>query len=126
RVSMADVWDYNAYLVALRAWEAPAGSTVTSEVFRSRFLWNVTMTIGGEEKLVTELGEFPTLRFDGHGYRVNRDGQKSTDAAERDFSIWITNDSGRVPVLTKARTDYGDIELSIVAYDPGTGERLRP
>jgi len=126
KVSMQDVWDYNAYLIALRAWEAPKGSTITSEVFRSRLIWNVTMTIGGEEKLVTDLGEFPTLRFDGHGYRLKRDGTKSTDAAERDFSIWITNDSGRVPVLTKARTDYGDIELSIVSYDPGSGERLRP
>jgi hypothetical protein len=37
----------------------------------------------------------------------------------------ISNDSGRVPLLTKARTDYGDIELAIVDYQPGTGERLR-
>jgi hypothetical protein len=126
KVSMADVWDYNAYLIALRAWEAPKGSTITSEVFRSRFLWNVSMTIGGHEKLVTDLGEFPTLRFDGRAYRLERDGSRSKDHAERAFSIWITDDSGRVPVLTKARTDYGDIELAIVAYDPGTGERLRP
>lgn len=126
KVSMPDVWDYNAYLVALRAWEAPPGSTVTTEVFRSRFLWNVTMTIQGEEKLVTELGEFPTLRFEGHAYRLTRDGKRSTDAQERTFQIWITNDSGRVPVLTKAQTDYGDIELAIVDYQPGTGERLRP
>lgn len=126
KVTMQDVWDYNAYLVALRAWEAPRGSTVVSEVFRSRFLWHVTMTVHGEEKLVTELGEFPTLRFDGVAYRLTRDGKRSPDADQRAFSIWITNDSGRVPVLTKARTDYGDIELSIVDYQPGNGERLRP
>lgn len=126
KVSLADVWDYNAYLMALRAWEAPTGSTITSEVFRSRYLWNVTMTIDGEETLVTELGEFPTLRFKGHAYRLTREGKKSTDSAERDFRIWITNDSGRVPVLTKAATDYGDIELAIVGYEPGSGERLRP
>jgi hypothetical protein len=126
KVSMEDVWDYNAYLIALRAWEGQPGSTITSEVFRSRYLWHVTMTIGGEEQLVTDLGEFPTLRFDGRAYRLTRDGKRSTDADERAFSIWITNDSGRVPVLTKARTDYGDIELAIVNYEPGTGERLRP
>jgi hypothetical protein len=125
KVSMPDVWDYNAYLVALRAWEAPKGSTVATEVFRSRYLWNVTMTIAGAEKLVTELGELPALRFEGRAFRVTRDGRRSTDAQERTFEIWISNDSGRVPLLTKARTDYGDIELAIVDYQPGTGERLR-
>jgi hypothetical protein len=125
-VSLPDVWDYNSYLMALRAWEAPPGSTVTAEVFRSRFMWSVTMTIAGEEKLVTDLGEFPTLRFDAHAYRLERDGTKSPSSDERNFSIWITNDQGRVPVQTVGRTDYGDIKLSIVDYQPGTGERLRP
>jgi hypothetical protein len=126
KLSFPEIWDYNAYLVALRAWEAPRGSTVTSEVFRSRYLWNVTMTIAGEEKLVTDLGEFPTLRFDGKAYRVERDGKRSPNQEEREFSIWITNDQGRVPVQTVGRTDYGDIKLSIVDYQPGNGERLRP
>jgi hypothetical protein len=30
-----------------------------------------------------------------------------------------------VPLLTTARTDYGDIKMKIVEYVPGTGERLR-
>jgi hypothetical protein len=126
KVNYPDVWDYNAYLVALRAWEAPPGSTVEAEVFRSRFLWHVTATIRAEEKLVTELGEFPTLRFDARAYRLERDGSRSKNAQEREFSVWITNDQGRVPVQTVGRTDYGDIKLSIVDYQPGNGERLRP
>lgn len=125
KVSLPDVWDYNSYLVALRAWEAKPGSTVTAEVFRSRFMWSVTITVAGEEKVVTELGEFPTLRFDARAHRLERDGSRSRDA-ERQFSIWISNDQGRVPVQTIGRTDYGDIKLSIVDYQPGTGERLRP
>ncbi len=126
KVSLPDVWDYNAYLVALRAWEAPRGSTVTAEVFRSRYLWSVTMTIAAEEKIVTDLGEFPTLRFDATAHRLERDGKRSPDQEARQFSIWITNDQGRVPVQTVGRTDYGDIKLTIVDYQPGNGERLRP
>jgi hypothetical protein len=126
KVSLPDVWDYNSYLIALRAWEAPPGSTVTAEVFRSRYMWSVTMTIAGEEKLVTDLGEFPTLRFDARAHLVERDGKRSKSDDERQFSIWITNDQGRVPVQTIGRTDFGDIKLSIVDYQPGTGERLRP
>jgi hypothetical protein len=120
RVSMTDVWDYNAFLIAVRGWEAPAGSTVTAEVFRSRYLWNVTITIRGKEKLVTELGEYPTLRFDARAYRLDREGKRTLTDEERAFSIWITDDQDRVPVQTVGRTDYGDIKLTIVDYQPGT------
>jgi hypothetical protein len=125
KVTLPDVWDYNAFLVALRGWEAPPGSTVTAEVLRSRYLWTVEMTIGGREKVVTQLGEFPALRFDGHTYRLRRDGTKDTSADERDFSIWISDDADRVPLQTVGRTDYGDIKMTLVEYVPGTGARIR-
>lgn len=123
-VSMPDTWDYNAFLVALRGWEAPPGSTVTAEVLRSRYLWNVKITVRGRERVVTELGEFPALRFDGHTYRLRRDGSRDTSADEREFSVWISDDADRVPLRTVARTDYGDIEMKLVDYQPGNGQRL--
>jgi hypothetical protein len=124
-VSMPDTWDFNAFLIALRGWEAPPGSTVTTEVLRSRYLWNVKLTIRGRDKVVTELGEFPALRFDGHTFKLGRDGKRLQGTDERDFSIWISDDADRVPLMTVARTDYGDVKLKIVEYTPGTGERLR-
>jgi hypothetical protein len=125
RVSLPDVWDYNSYLIALRSWEAPPGSTVTAEVLRSRYLWNVTMTVHGREKVVTELGEFPALRFDGRTYRLTRDGKRDTSSDERLLSIWISDDADRVPLQTTGRTDYGEIKMEIVEYTPGNGARLR-
>lgn len=124
-VSLPDVWDYNAFLIALRSWEGAPGSTVTAEVFRSRYLWHVTMTIRGKEKVVTQLGEMPALRLDGHVFKVGRNNAKLPDDDERDFSVWISDDDGRVPLKTVARTDYGDIEMKIVDYSPGNGQRLR-
>lgn len=124
-VTMPDVWDYNAFLVALRGWEAPPGSTATAEVFRSRFLWHVDITIGGRDKVVTEVGEFPARRFDGRTYKILRDGSRDPTSPLRRFSVWISDDADRVPLRTTARTDYGDIEMKLVEYEPGTGERLR-
>jgi len=129
RVSGLDVWDYNTFLIALRAWEQPPGSKVRVEVFRSRFLWSVEMQVRGREKIETELpdlGEVAALRFDAHMYRLDREGKKDATAEERDLSIWISDDDGRVPLRTVARTDYGDIRMDIVDYSPGTGARLRP
>lgn len=124
-VSLADVWDYNAYLVALRTWDAPPGSTITSEVLRSRFMWHVEMKVKGKTMLKTALGELPAIQLDAHTYKVDRHDHKATDSEERDFSVWISDDDGRVPLQTVAKTDYGDVKLEITDYTPGTGTRLR-
>jgi hypothetical protein len=126
KVSMAEVWDYNALVIALRAWEAKRGSTVTTEVMRSMYLWHVTVIVRGEETVVTELGDFPALRVDGISYRLRRDGSRDTGAPERNFSLWISNDEGRVPLQSVAQSDYGNIKMTIVDYQPGNGNRLRP
>jgi hypothetical protein len=125
KVSFVDVWDYNAFLVALRGWEAVAGTTVTAEVLRSRFLWHVQMTVRDREKVVTELGALQALRFDGHTYKLDRAGRRTAGEDERDFSVWISDDDGRVPLQVVAKTDYGDMKMQLVDYQPGSGQRLK-
>jgi hypothetical protein len=126
KASLPVAWDYNAFLLALRAWEAPPGARHTLEVFRSRFLWHAEVTIRGKSKLVTELGELPALQIEGRIYKLQRDGARSPEDAERRFTIWISDDDGRVPLQINADTDYGDLVMQIVDYQPGTGAQLRP
>ena len=120
-VTLPEVWDYNAFLIALRSWEGPRGTTVTADVMRSRYMWHVVMTIGDKEPIVTALGKLPALRLDGDTYRLRRDATRSPDADERHFSVWISDDQGRVPLQVKARTDYGDITMELTDYQPGGG-----
>jgi hypothetical protein len=126
KASQPVVWDYNAFLIALRSWEAPPGSALSLEVFRSRYLWHVDVKIHGKETLVTELGELPALRIDGRTYKLSRKGERDRESAERTFSMWISDDDGRVPLEIRATTDYGDLKMRISDYQPGTGKRLRP
>jgi hypothetical protein len=126
KLSHSDAWDYNAFLIALRAWEAPVGTAITTEVFRSRYLWKIDLKVGARERLHTPLGVLPAVRFDGHAVKLTRDGTKFPDTEERDFSIWISDEGDRVPLKNTARTDYGDIEMLITEYQPGIGARLRP
>ncbi len=123
-VALQDVWDYNAFLVALRTWDAPEGSTLSSEVLRSRYLWHVDMKVKGKTTLTTAIGDFPAIQLDGHAVKVGRNNQPVGDPP-RDFSVWISDDDGRVPLQNVAKTDYGDIKLEITDYAPGTGARLR-
>lgn len=126
RATLPESWDYNSFLVAMRAWEGPPGTKEVMEVFRSRFMWNVAVTIKGREKLETELGELPALRLDAHTFKLGRDGNKAPGEDERDFTLWISDDAGRVPLQINARTDYGDVKMQIVEYVAGNGEPLRP
>lgn len=126
KLAYPDAWDYNAFLVALRAWEAPKGSAKSLEVLRSRWLWHIDVTIGGKDNLTTELGDLPALRFDAHTFKLTRTGERDATSDERKFSVWISDDDGRVPLQITARTDYGDVKMLIVDYQPGSGQRLRP
>lgn len=125
KVTLPDVWDYNAFTIAVRSWDAPVGSTVSAEVFRSRYLWHVDLKVHSKETIATELGLLPAVRIDGRTYKIRRDGSKDTNADERQFSLYISDDDGRVPLRNDARTDYGDIKMVITEYNPGTGQRLR-
>ena len=125
-VSLDDVWDLNALSIVLRSWEAPVGTSVDAEVFRSRYMWHLRMTMrGGRDTITTELGDLPAHRVDGHVSKVARNDVKVAGTQERDFSVWISDDDGRVPLKISAKTDYGDVVLMLSAYDPGTGTRLR-
>jgi hypothetical protein len=126
KASLPVAWDYNAFLLALRGWEAPPGTRHVLEVFRSRSMWHAEVTIGGKGVLVTELGDLPALRIEGRTYKLRRDGARTPDDAERRFTIWISDDDGRVPLQVNTVTDYGDLVMQIVDYQPGAGARLRP
>jgi hypothetical protein len=126
KVSQPVTWDYNAFLLALRGWEGPAGSALALEVFRSRYMWHADVTIHGKEKLVTQLGELPALRIDGRTYKLDRKGARVKDSEERQFTMWISDDDGRVPLKIEATTDYGALQMEIVDYQPGNGQRLKP
>lgn len=125
KVSDPDVWDWNSFLLALRAWEGPTGTDQPMQIFRSRYLWNVDVKIGPKGRLATQLGDLPALRFDAHTYKYTRELTKTGDD-ERDFSVWISDDADRVPLQLQAQTDYGAVTMHIIDYQPGTGARLRP
>jgi Protein of unknown function (DUF3108) len=128
KVTQPETWDYNAFLVAMRSWEAAPGKTQKLEIFRSRYMWNVTVTAKGKTKIKTLLqgtSELHADRYDAHLVKLARDGSKYPDTDERDFTLWVSNDASAVPIQMNARSDYGDIVMQLVEYAPGTGEPLR-
>lgn len=112
-------FDFAAFLIFLRGWEAPAGSELTVDIMRSRFVWRVRIVVGKRGNLDTALGDLPVVRFEGEGVRLMRDGTVDPTSDRRRFTIWISDDADRVPVKLAAHTDYGDVLLELTDYTPG-------
>lgn len=108
-------------LAVLRAWDdAKIGATRTFEAVRSSYMWRLQATLVARESISTELGELPTVKFDAVSRRLMRDGSIDQGTEPRKFSVWISDDADRVPLLMVAETDYGDIKIEIVDYVAGT------
>jgi hypothetical protein len=111
--------DLNSFLVLMRSWDAAPGAQATVDVMRSRFAWRTQVAVGGYETVVTELGDMPCVRLDGVSRRLARGGGLDAGSATRQYSMWISDDADRVPVLLVAHSDYGDIRMEIVGYQAG-------
>lgn len=128
KTTLPETWDINSFVIALRSWEDPPGSSHTLEAFRSRYLWRITATTKGKAKVETaqeDTPKLPAVRIDAHLFKLGKDGNKFPDSDERDFSLWIGDDAARVPLKIVAKSDYGDVTMLLVDYNPGTGEPLR-
>jgi Protein of unknown function (DUF3108) len=119
-----DLLDFQSFFLAMRAWDAPVGASLTADVLRSRYMWRTQLAVGGYENLVTQLGSLPTVRYDGVSRRLTRKGEIDMSQGDRHYSIWISDDADRVPLLMVAKTDYGDVRMEIIDYAAGQGQRL--
>jgi hypothetical protein len=119
-----DLLDFQTFFLAMRSWDAPVGATMTADVLRSRYMWRTQLTVGGYENIVTQLGSLPAVRFDGVSRRLSREGEIDMSQGDRHYSIWVSDDADRVPLLLVAKTDYGDVKMEITDYTAGKGQRL--
>lgn len=113
-------FDMISFLMFLRAWEGEPGAQVAVDITRGRYAWrNRTVVVGYDNLDTSTHGNVAVVRYDGEGVRINRDGNVDPTSDRRRFSIWISDDADRVPIRLVGRTDYGDVILDLVQYEPG-------
>lgn len=117
-VSDLPLYDLNGFLLVLRTWEAKEGTTLRADVIRSRYIWRTDVTMAGFESLHTAAGDVGALKIEGASRRVRRDGTIDPSSDTRRYTMWISDDADRVPVLMVAHTDYGDLRMELAAYQP--------
>ncbi|HEY4240716.1 MAG TPA: DUF3108 domain-containing protein [Kofleriaceae bacterium] len=111
-----EVHDAHSAMAQLRGWRARPGAKRSVYLVGGRRLWRVDLTYGGGEAIGTALGNKRVVRYDGAAYRVGAGLQLASNKPSRTFSVWLTDDADRVPVRVTAKTELGEIEMSITEY----------
>jgi hypothetical protein len=79
-------------------------------------VYKVPIRVIERKRMKTVLGRVDVVRVDPELFGPDR----LIDSEKGQFSLWITDDSRRVPVVAKVKTDYGtfDIKLKKIVYAP--------
>lgn len=115
----ADLAAYDAHSVlgALRAWRGEEGQHIYLYSLIGQRLWQNTLRMTGRERIRTRLGRFDAIRIDGVARRMRRNLREDTRKPPRYFTIWLSDDEQRLPILVTGKTEYGDVKAELVDYN---------
>jgi hypothetical protein len=109
-------FDMHSAIGAIRAWAPVDGEHVFFYALAGRQLWQLTLRMTGREPVKTKLGRYPALRIDGVARRVTRDLRADPRRPARHFTVWLSDDASRLPLVTEGKTEYGDVKAELVDY----------
>jgi Protein of unknown function (DUF3108) len=111
-----ELHDAHTAMAQLRGWRATPGTTRTVFVIGGRRLWRVDVKYAGEETIGSALGNRRAVVFDGISYRAKRDLSVESNRPARSFRVWLSDDADRVPLQVTAKTELGDVVMSLTDY----------
>jgi hypothetical protein len=102
------VQDLLSAIYYLRTQPLAIGKSLQLTISDSGRVYQVPVRVVQKKRMKTVLGRVEALRVDAEIYGPNRmidaDGQ---------FSIWLTNDSRRIPVSARVKTEYGTFDITL-------------
>ena len=101
--------DLQSALLLLRGWRPRLGETGFFYVVLGRRLWRTEVTYAGPQMLRTSGTPRLTHRLDGVSVRLWQPSQ----IEPRRFSLWLSEDAGRVPLRMVADASFGEVTLTL-------------
>jgi hypothetical protein len=102
------VQDVLSAIYFLRTQPLPLGKTLKLTISDSGRVYQVPVRVVEKKRIKTVLGRVEALRVDPELF-----GPNGMMARNGHISIWYTNDSRRVPVKAKIKTDYGTFNVTL-------------
>jgi hypothetical protein len=108
--------DAHTAMAQIRGWRATPGGMRSVWVLGGRRVWRVDVKVIGEEAIQSHVGNRRALVFEGVAFRARRDLSLESNKPSRSFKVWLSNDADRVPLRVSAKTELGDIVMSLTDY----------
>jgi hypothetical protein len=112
----AIAFDVHAILGVVRAWNPQDGDEESFFMISGRRLWRSSLRVGAHETIKTAMGKHPAIRIDGVAQRVNSGLRDVKSKQPRNYSLWLSDDANRLPLLVMATTEFGDLRVELVEY----------
>jgi hypothetical protein len=117
------VHDAHSAMAQLRGWRAAPGTRRTVFVVGGRRLWRIDVTYAGQDTIGSAIGNRRAIRFAGESYRARPDFSPETQRPTRTFTVWLSDDADRVPLKVMAKTELGDVVMTLTDYSRNTEPR---
>jgi hypothetical protein len=110
------VFDGHSVIGALRGWRGRRGQTAYFYILAGKVLWQNNVKYAGTESINTAFGTVRARRFDGVGWQVSRFLKRNHLKKTRRYTLYLTDDDKRLPLLVVARTEYGDVRAELMDF----------
>lgn len=107
--------DLHSAMLLLRTWRPRLDEAAYFYVVLGRKLWRVDVSAAGPQVIKTQGAPRLTHRLDGVAVRL----QQSPEVAPRRFSVWLSEDSERVPVRMVADASFGELTMTLTEREVG-------
>jgi hypothetical protein len=112
----SDLVDVLSVVYYIRARQLDEGAPFCFEIYHRRRLWRAEGKVTGVETVSPPWGAHRGRRLDATLRLVG--GGKSAPAP-RPFSVWLSTDADRLPLLVRTPDRLGDIEVRLRGFTPG-------
>ncbi len=109
--------DAHSAMASMRIWEGAPGEARRLYLVGGKRIWQTDMTWVGSETIGTRLGNQQAIRLDGVSLRVTKRLTPEAGKKARTFSVWMSDDGDRAPLLVVAHTELGDVKIELTSYE---------
>lgn len=111
----------HSVLAMLRAWHPADGAKAYFFAVGGRRIWYNVVQYKGKGTVLTSMGKRPAVRVEGVARRLYRSLRFNKKKKPRYYTLWISDDEQRLPLLLTAKTEYGQVKVELVSYRSKAG-----
>jgi hypothetical protein len=102
------IQDVLSAIYFLRTQPLEVGKTLNVTISDSGRVYDVPVRVVEKKRVKTVLGRVEAVRVDPDLYGPNK-----MIATDGEFSIWFTNDTKKIPVSARIKTEYGTFDITL-------------